>query len=339
MNKEFKGKTILVTGGTGSIGREIVKQLLQYDIKKIIIFSRDEIKQFLMKQEIEDNRLEFSVGDIRNYDSIESVFERNQIDTVFHTAAMKHLVVCEREPMECIYTNIVGTHNLIRLCIKYRVPKIVTISTDKAASPTSVMGASKFIAERITLNANYLTDDKQKFCCVRFGNVANSRGSVIPVMIKRIIEGKNIWVSNPDTTRFIMRISDAVGLVLKAIEITQGGERFVLKMKAFRLGDLAKVMKNRIAPLLDKKIDIEYKKLVTGEKLHEDLLNETEYRNLFENDKMYIVLSDEMRSRIYPGFKISNILKYDSSAAPRISLGELEEIVIEYLKEKSIIKG
>lgn len=337
MKDEIRGKTILVTGGTGSIGKEIVKQTLKNDAEKVIVFSRDEIKQFLMKEEIEDDRLECIMGDIRNYASISSVFEKENIDMVFHAAAMKHLVICEKEPMECVNTNIIGTYNLMRLCIKYRVPKVITISTDKAASPTSVMGASKFIAERITLNANFLTGDDQKFCCVRFGNVANSRGSVIPVMVNRLCSGKNIWVSNPDVTRFIMKISDAVELVLKAAEITRGGEIFVLKMKAFKLGDLAKVMKNRIAPILGKKIDIEYRELVTGEKLHEDLLNEVECRNLLENDKMFIILNDEIAHRKYAGFKKSNITKYTSSMVQQLTLDELEEIVIEYLKEKKII--
>ncbi len=338
MKNELKGKTILVTGGTGSIGREIVKQILKCDIEKVIVFSRDEIKQFLMRQEIDDDRLDFIMGDIRNYESIESVFERNKVDMVFHAAAMKHLVVCEEEPIECSNTNITGTHNLMRLCIKYKVSRVITISTDKAASPTSVMGASKFIAERITLNATFLTNDEQKFCCVRFGNVANSRGSVIPIMVKRVIDGKDIWVSNPDVTRFIMRISDAVELVLKAAEITQGGEIFVLKMKSFRLGDLANVMKDRISPLLEKKIDINYTKLVTGEKLHEDLLNKIEYKNLVENEGMYIVLSNIIRYKKYPDFKKSKITEYDSSSVQQISLDELEEIVLEYLKEKSFIQ-
>lgn len=259
MKNEFKGKTILVTGGTGSVGSEIVRQLLEYDINKVIIFSRDEIKHFLMEQEIDDDRVEFIMGDIRDYNSIEFVFERYKIDIVFHAAAMKHLVVCENEPIECANTNVRGTNNLMRLCIKFRVPKAVTISTDKAASPTSVMGASKLIAERITLNADSLTDNKQRFCCVRFGNVANSRGSVIPIMIARVMKGKDIWVSNPNVTRFVMRISSAVDLVLQATKITEGGELFVLKMKAFKLGDLVELMKNRIAPKLNKKLALNIK--------------------------------------------------------------------------------
>lgn len=168
----LNSKIVLVTGGTGSIGSEIVRQLLDFDIKKVIIFNRDEIKQFIMKQELDDPRLEYIMGDIRDYNSIQNVFERNCIDFVFHTAAMKHLVVCENEPIECSETNVVGINNLIRLCVKYKVPKTITISTDKAAWPTSAMGASKLIGERITLNGNKVSNGKSKFCCVRFSNVS-----------------------------------------------------------------------------------------------------------------------------------------------------------------------
>ena len=334
---KLSDKVILVTGGTGSIGSEIVMQLLAFKVKKVVVFSRDETKQFLMGQKIEDKRLNFITGYIRDYESIESVFERNKIDIVFHAAAMKHLVVCENEPIECANTNIIGTHNLMRLCIKYKVTRIVTISTDKAASPTSVMGASKFIAERITLNANTLTDDSQRFCCVRFGNVANTRGSVIPVMVKRIINGKDIWVSDPHVTRFVMKIEDTVRLVIKAADIMYGGEIFVLKMKSFKLGDLAKVMKERIAPLFGKKIKIDHEKLESGEKLHEDLLNKIEHENLLENEEMYIILKDPALHKRYPGFSPSKITRYDSSVISRIGLKEIEEIVLDYLKNKNIL--
>jgi len=335
MNNHFDNKTILITGGTGSIGSELVKQLLQNKAKKVIVFSRGEIKQYFLKQDIDDKRLVCIIGDTKNFDSIQTAFERNKIDIVFHAAAMKHLVMSENEPIECAQTNIIGTHNLIRLCIKYGIKKTVTISTDKAASPTSVMGATKFIAERITLNANSLVTNNQRFCCVRFGNVANSRGSVIPVMVERIVNGKSIWISDPELTRFVMKIPEAVSLVLSAAKITQGGEIFVLKMKSFKLGDLADIMKNRIAPKLNKKIKINYAKIFSGEKLHEDLLNKVECRNLLENNEMYIVLRDEMTKRKYNGFKKSNIRIYDSESIKRMSLNELEKIILEYVKGKN----
>jgi len=334
MIEQFNNKTILVTGGTGSIGSELVKQLLQFNIDKIIVFNRDEIKQFMLQQEIDDKRLEVVMGDIRDYDSIRFVFDLFNIDIVFHAAAMKHLVVCENEPIECVNTNIIGTNNLMRLCIENKVKRVITISTDKAASPTSVMGASKFISERITLNANSLTDSSQIFCCVRFGNVANSRGSVIPIMIHRILSGKDIWISNPETTRFIMSIKDAVNLVLKASNIAIGnGELFVLKMPSFKLGDLADVMKNRIAAKLGKEIKLINKSLTIGEKLHEDLLNKYECTNLLENDEMYIILNtNSKKGNEYKDFTESKLDSHTSKQTNLLLLDEIEKIIIEYLE-------
>ena len=212
MEEELKGKTVLVTGGTGSIGSEIVKQIFNYEINKVIIFSRDEIKHFLIKKRILNERLETVVGDIRDYRSAQRVFEENDIDLIYHAAAMKHVVLCEDFPIESAKTNIFGTQNIVDLAVKYGVPKLLTISTDKSAYPVNVMGATKFIAEKITLNANY--------SCVRFGNVANSRGSVIPVFIDSLLNNMPINISDPNVTRF--GIPDAVKLVIKATRYEKG---------------------------------------------------------------------------------------------------------------------
>jgi len=335
----MKGQKVMVTGGTGSIGREIVKQLLDLDVSQVVIFSRDEIRQFLMKHEYDDERLKFIIGDIKDYQSIKTAFERYEIDTVFHTAAMKHLVVCEDQPIECANTNVVGTHNLVRLCLSSGVKKMIYLSTDKAASPTSVMGASKFIGERITLNGNRLTSTGQKFCCVRFGNVANSRGSVIPLMVNNMMRGKNIWISHPDVTRFIMRIFDAVRLVLHASSITRGGEIFVLKMKSFKLGDLASVMEKRIGPHLGKKVEVERKNVLLGEKMHEDLLNKEEINFLKEDRDLYMILDRLQMDREYPGFSVSGIRSYDSRGAERIAEEELAAIIMEYVESSWLVGG
>jgi len=268
MEEELKGKTVLVTGGTGSIGSEIVKQIFNYEINKVIIFSRDEIKHFLIKKRILDERLETVVGDIRDYRSVQRVFEDFDIDLIYHAAAMKHVVLCEDFPIESAKTNIFGTQNVVDLAVKYGVPKLLTISTDKSAYPVNVMGATKFIAEKITLNANY--------SCVRFGNVANSRGSVIPVFIDNLLNKKPISITDPNVTRFIIGIPDAVKLVIKATRCAKGGDIFILKMKAFKLGDLLDVILDRIAPRLDiskEDIKVNVTGLVLGEKLHEDLIN------------------------------------------------------------------
>ena len=279
MEEELKGKTVLVTGGTGSIGSEIVKQILGYGIDKVIIFSRDEIKHFLIKKRILDERLETFVGDVRDYRSVQRVFEDFDIDLIYHAAAMKHVVLCEDFPIESAKTNIFGTQNIVDLAVKYGVPKLLTISTDKSAYPVNVMGATKFIAEKITLNANY--------SCVRFGNVANSRGSIIPVFIDNLLNKKPISITDPNVTRFIIGIPDAVKLVIKATRYAKGGDIFILKMKAFKLGDLLDVILDRIAPRLDiskEDIKVNVTGLVLGEKLHEDLINKTEFNRIYELD-------------------------------------------------------
>ena len=184
----FEGKTILVTGGCGSIGSGIVKHLLKNGSKKVISLDSNEIDQFMLKQSISDDRFEIFTADIRNRDSLESIMISEKIDIIYHAAAMKHIVTCENTPTEAVRTNIYGTQNVVDVAVKYGTPKVILISTDKAVCPINIMGATKFVAERIILNGNIRTHGKQVFSCVRFGNVANTRGSVIPVFIQNILE-------------------------------------------------------------------------------------------------------------------------------------------------------
>ena len=328
MRKELKGKAVLVTGGTGSIGGEIVRQILSYDVNKVIIFSRDEIKHFSIKKRILDERLETVVGDVRDYRSIQRVFEENDIDLVYHAAAMKHVVMCEDFPIESAKTNIFGTQNVVDLAIKFGIPKMITISTDKSTYPVNVMGATKFIAERITLNANY--------SCVRFGNVANSRGSVIPVFIDNLLNRKPISITDPNVTRFIIGIPDAVKLVIKATEYAKGRDIFILKMKAFRLGDLLDVILDRIAPRLGiskEDIEVNVAGLISGEKLHEDLITNTESNRVYKLDDMYVILRNNEDSSKYQDCKKTNLHEYTSKDVELISKEEIGEIVMKYLKK------
>ncbi len=330
MRDELKGKNVLITGGTGSIGSEIVKQILDYDVNKVIIFSRDEIKHFLIKKRILDDRLETVVGDIRDYRSIRRIFEEFDIDLIYHAAAMKHVVICEDFPIESARTNIFGTQNLVDLGMKYGVPKMITISTDKSTYPVNVMGATKFIAERITLNANY--------SCVRFGNVANSRGSIIPVLVDNLLNKKPIGITDPNVTRFMIGIPDAVKLVIKATKYAKGGEIFILKMKAFKLGDLLDVIIERIAPKLglsEKAIEVNVTGLVSGEKLHEDLINSTESNRVCELDDMYMILRNNEDVSKYQNIKKIDLHEYTSKDVELISKDEIEEIVIKYLNKIS----
>jgi FlaA1/EpsC-like NDP-sugar epimerase len=331
MNEELKGKTVLVTGGTGSIGSEIVKQLLEYDITKVIVLSRDEIKHFLMKKRIADNRLVTVIGDVRDYRSLERVFQEYEIDLVYNTAAMKHVIVCEEIPIECVKTNILGTQNVVDLALKYKVPKLINVSTDKSAAPVNVMGASKFIAERIVLNANYT--------CVRFGNVANSRGSVIPVFIDNIISKKTISITDPNVTRFILEIPDAVRLVIKATKYTSGGDIFILKMKAFRLGNLLDVILDKIIPRLGisrSDLRIETIGLTCGEKIHEDLINYVEFNRVYEYNDMYLILKNIGSINNYTNIKKIDLRNYSSDTVEEISESELERIVLNHISKLGI---
>lgn len=327
MEWDFKGKTALVTGGAGSIGSEIVKQLLVNDVAKVIIFSRDEIKHFLLKKRLNDSRIDTIVGDVRDYRSLEVPFLKNKIDIVFHAAAMKHVVVAEEAPLECVKTNILGTYNVVDLAKKHNVQKMITISTDKSACPVNTMGATKFIAENITLNADY--------SCVRFGNVANSRGSVIPVLIDNILTGKPLTITDPNITRFMISIPDAVRLVLTAAKYSQGGDIFILKMRAFRLGDLLDVILERIVPKLDTSEDIKINVVgaLLGEKEHEDLINSTESGRIFDLQDMYLVLRDPTNAGRYPNVVKTSLERYSSDDVEMLSKEELEGVVDSHIKQ------
>ena len=325
--------TVLVTGGTGSIGRHIVNKLLETDSQRIIVFNRDEIKHFLMKGEISDPRVEFFLGDVRNYRQVERVFQRYSIDSVFHAAAMKHVVVSERFPLECVQTNIIGTSNVVTISKRNGVERLITISTDKATSPSNVMGATKFIAEKITLNENYT--------CVRFGNVANSRGSVIPILIDNLLKHKPLNITDPNVTRFIIEIPEAASLVLKAAQHSQGGDIFILKMSAMRLKDLVDVVVDDIAPLLGigaNDITVKYTGLTTGEKIDEDLINITEIDRVYELSNMYVILNDNNRASDYDGLQKTALLDYSSQKVQTVAKTEIKRLVKNHLMDLKLIE-
>lgn len=338
MGGMFSGKVVLVTGGTGSIGSEIVRRALAGGARKVIALSRDEIVHFMMRKRIADERFETIIGDVRSIRSIEPVFSRYEIDLIYHAAAMKHVVICEEFPMEAVQTNILGTQNVVDLAVQYGVPKMVTISTDKAVHPVNVMGATKFIASSITINANGRAKGNQAFSCVRLGNVANSRGSVIPVYIDNLLTGKPLELTDREVTRFLMRISDAAELIIKASQYARGGETFVLKMKAFKLGDLVDVMVNTVAPRLNvEKDDIRIKVtgLIPGEKLHEELIDGTECSRIYELDEMYVILpGDKGDVRYSPNMRKVSLSGCDSSQVGLLTRDELERIVRDCLDNR-----
>ncbi len=341
MENPIAEKTILVTGGTGSIGSEISKRILENGARKVIVFSRDDTKQFMLKRMISDDRLHTVIGDIKDLVSIRRVFNNFNIDIIYHVAALKHVTISENSPVEAVKTNIIGTQNIVDLANEYKIAKVINISTDKASYPVNVMGASKLIAERIVLNASLYCSDNQSFSCIRFGNVANSRGSVIPVLVNDLLNHRVLRITDPMVTRFIIRYSDAVELILKATKYTQGGEIFILKMRSFRLGDLQKVMVDRISPRLkipQDKLKIETTGLEIGEKLHEDLINITESSRIYELDDMYVVLPDNTAYTKYKNIRKLSLSKYTSADVDLLSSDDLYQLVVEYLNSLDIFQ-
>ena len=288
----FRGKNILVSGGSGSIGSEIVKKLLQYEPKVVRVLSNDENCLFNLEQELQGySNLRFLAGDVRDKERLQHAVE--DIDFVFHAAALKHVPLCEYNPFEAVKTNVLGTQNVIETAMEEEVEKLITISTDKAVNPVNVMGATKLLAERLTISANYYKGLRETaFSCVRFGNVLDSRGSVVPLFQTQVEKGGPVTLTEPNMTRFVMSIPKAVELVLKAAEIAQGGEIFIFKMPALRIGDLAKAMIEELAPQYGynpESIKVEITGKRVGEKMYEELLTADEDMNASETEDMFII--------------------------------------------------
>jgi len=328
MEDKLKGKVVLVTGGTGSIGNEIAKQILNCGVRKVVIFARDERENFWPEKKVSDERVKTILGDIRDKEAIHSIFKRFKIGIIYHTAGIKYVPLCENFPAEAVEINLFGTKNIVDIAGEFGVKHLIAISTDKAAHPVSVMGATKLIAERVVLNANY--------SCVRLGNVANSHGSVIPLLINNLLQRKPLKITDPDVTRFIMKIPEAAKWIFEVTRWIQGGEIFILKMRAFRLGDLLDVITERIAPRLEiprEDIAVEVIGLAQGEKKHEILINETEVRRVYEVEGIYVVLSNASDTFRYSHIKKIDLPHYSSQDAPLISHDEIEEIVNSYLAQ------
>lgn len=287
----YKDKVVLVTGGAGSIGSEIVRSVLEFGPAAVRVLDNNETGLFDLEQEL-DREIRPFVGDVRDKSRLARAIEG--VDIVFHAAALKHIPISEYNPFEAVKTNIVGTQNLIDVAIDEEVEKLVTISTDKAANPVNVVGATKLLAERLTVAANkYKGGRRTALSCVRFGNVTETRGSAIPLFRKQIMNGGPVTVTDPDMTRFMMNISEAVALVLVAAEMARGGEIFIFKMPALRLGDLADLMVEKLGPAYGHSTgDIEVRIVGRrpGEKLHEDLMTDEDTYTAYENDKMFVVL-------------------------------------------------
>lgn len=293
MKNLYTNKIILVTGGVGSIGSALVRKLIAYRPKTIRILDIDETGLFNLEQELHSDRVRFLIGDIRDKDRLIRAIEN--VDIVFHAAALKHVSLCETNPFEAVQINVLGTKNLIEAAINERVSKFVTISTDKAVNPINVLGASKLLAERLTVSVNlYRGRRKIVFSCVRFGNVLNSQGSVLPIFKEQIKKGGPVKVTDSCMTRFIITIDKAIELVLRVAQISKGGEIFILKMPALRIDDLAKAAILELAPKYGyepEEIKIEYIGKRDGEKTHEEFMNEDEAELVTEIKDMFILSS------------------------------------------------
>jgi UDP-N-acetylglucosamine 4,6-dehydratase/5-epimerase len=306
----FKDTVILVTGGTGSWGKELTLQLLTYNPKEIIIFSRNEDSQVKMRREIEDSRLSFRIGDIRDRDALFQACKG--VDYVFHLAALKHVPVCEEFPKEALKTNVTGTQNVIDAAIFNEVKKVINVSTDKAADPANFYGFTKAISEKLIIHAN-LFSTKTKFVCVRGGNVLGTNGSVLHLFIDQIKIKNEITITDKRMTRFFLTKEDAIKLLLKAATDGKGGEIFVINMPACRIIDLAEVLIEHFG----KEVNIIETGSRPGEKLHEVLVSDHEIEDTVVYNQEYLVVLPEVNisevRELYSNCQPINMSSYSSN--------------------------
>ena len=320
----FEGKEILITGGTGSLGHALTKKLLEFGAKKIRIFSRNELKQIEMESEFNDKRLRFLLGDVRDYNRLIRAME--DVDIVYHAAALKHVPKIEYNSFEAIKTNVYGTQNVIDACRHNKVDRAICVGTDKAVSPLNTYGATKLLMEKLFINAVQYSNPKKhvtKFFAVRYGNVFGSSGSVIPKFIEQIKAKKKLTITDPNMTRFSISMNDALKLILNATESGKNSEVFIPKLKAYSLQDIADVMTELLGNTGQEIIGIR-----PGEKLHETLINHDEIRNSWEYNNMYMIKESADIKESYQGIKkIENLEVYSSDSVEKISKDELKIMI------------
>jgi len=323
----FEGKKILITGGTGSLGQALTKRLLKSDVDIIRIFSRNESKQIEMASKISDKRLRFLLGDIRDYDRLNRALE--DIDIVFHVAALKHVPVIEYNPFEGIKTNVIGSQNVISACLEQNVERAICIGTDKAVSPINTYGATKLLMEKLFVTAsNYLNPKRHrtKFITLRYGNVVGSSGSVIPKFVEQIKNKQNITITDPKMTRFSITMDQALDFILKASKLGKGSEIFVPKMKAYSITSV----KDSLFELLGNTGE-EVTGIREGEKLDEILISDDEMRYCWELEDMLMILHPVINKNYSEETnelkKIQSMESYSSANAEKLSNDELKKII------------
>jgi FlaA1/EpsC-like NDP-sugar epimerase len=326
----FKRKKILVTGGLGSIGSEIVQQLLQYKPDLIRVMDNRETELFYSRQTYQGNSsIDFYFGDVRDKERLNKAVDG--IDIIFHAAAMKHVIVCEYDPGEAIKTNVIGTQNVIDCAFEHNVERMIQISTDKVVNPTNVMGATKLLAERlVSAMCNIKGNKRTKFGIVRFGNVLASRGSVLEIWDKQLKSGQKITITDPEMTRFFMSIPDSVKLVCTAAYYADNGETFILKMPSVKIENLAKAF---LAARKSPENQYEVIGMKPGEKMHEGLLFTEESGFLMENEDMFVRLPlrfnyDEGRKKFEKlGFFKSECSSFSSKETRFLQKQNLEKLL------------
>ena len=332
----FKNKTLLITGGTGSFGNAVMKRFLDTDIKEIRIFSRDEKKQDDMRKLYKNDKLKFYIGDVRDLASVKNAM--HDVDYVFHAAALKQVPSCEFFPLEAVKTNVLGTDNVLTGAIEMGIKKVICLSTDKAAYPINAMGISKAMMEKVFVaKANTVDPTSTLICGTRYGNVMASRGSVIPLFIEQIKAGQPLTVTDPEMTRFLMSLEEAVELVIFAFQNAQAGDIMVQKSPASTVGDLAQALKE----LFNAENEIKVIGTRHGEKLYETLLTKEENVVAKDMGDFYRVPADK-RDLNYDKYfvdgdqKLSSEEEYNSHNTERLNIEQIKAKLLEldYVREQ-----
>lgn len=332
----FKNKILMITGGTGSFGNTVLKRFLSTDVREIRIFSRDEKKQEEMRIALNNPKLKFYIGDVRNYDSIYQAMKG--VDYVFHAAALKQVPSCEFYPMEAVQTNVLGSENVMQAAIERAVTRVVMLSTDKAVYPINAMGISKAMMEKFMVaKARMQNPGETVICATRYGNVMASRGSVIPLFVSQLKEGKPITVTDPNMTRFLMSLEDSVDLVLYAFEHGQQGDIFVQKAPASTVADLAQALRE----LFEKDNPVRVIGTRHGEKLYESLISREEMAKALDMGGYYRIPADNRDLNYAQYFsegeeKISHLEDYTSHNTERLGVGQVKKLLLklDFIKEE-----
>ncbi len=330
----LKDKVLMITGGTGSFGNTVLKRFLSTDIREIRVFSRDEKKQDDMRLSINNDKLKFYLGDVRDYSGIYQALKG--VDYVFHAAALKQVPSCEFYPMEAVKTNVIGTENVLNAAIARKVSRVVVLSTDKAVYPINAMGISKAMAEKVMVAKSRMQEKNETvLCATRYGNVMASRGSVIPLFVEQLKNNKEITITDPNMTRFLMSLEDSVDLVLHAFEHAKQGDIFVQKAPASTVADLAEALKQ----MFNKNSPIRIIGTRHGEKLYESLISREEMAHADDMGRYYRIPADN-RDLNYAKFfsdgetVVSESEDYTSHNTERLDISKIKELLmkLEYIK-------